>query len=326
MLTGRVLVTGGAGFLGRGIYRRARREQWPASFSVISRDDAKHAALQARYPEVECVLGDVARMSVEHLADLFRGYDLIIHAAASKYVDRAELAAQETVQVNVVGSINVVQAAIRARVPQVIGISTDKAVLPVNVYGMTKAIMERVFQEAGAAEYPTHFKVCRYGNVIGSTGSVIPMWRKLIAEGKQIKVTDPEMTRYWMSVDQAVEVIDHTVNYASNGQLVIPQPRAMRMGDLVSALLGGDWLPGGIDIVGLRPGEKIHESLLHFAESIREVARSVDPDSWRHYYHLAPPGSPPTRAAEFELVSSQPEAGWIDGAEMLNLIADAETV
>jgi len=326
MLEGRILITGGAGFLARGIYRRARRESWPAQWTCLSRDDSKHAILQARYPEVACVLGDVARMGIDELALLFRGHDLVIHAAASKYVDRAELAARETVHVNVVGSMNVAQAAILARVTQVVGISTDKAVQPVNVYGMSKAIMERIFQEAGQNEYGTEFVVMRYGNVIGSTGSVIPMWRRQLAEGKPIAVTDPTMTRYWMSVDEAVDAIVHAVSFAPNAHVVIPRPRAMQMGAIAAALAGTRWNGEGfadesrIRIVGLRPGEKRHESLMHAAESVR-VEHRDRPYSW-----IAPPGTPLHNREEFELVSDRPEAGWIMPEEMLELIVDAENV
>jgi UDP-N-acetylglucosamine 4,6-dehydratase len=265
-------------------------------------------------------------MSVEQLALLFRGHDLVIHAAASKYVDRAELAARETTQVNVVGSMNVVQAAIVARVPSVVGISTDKAVQPVNVYGMSKAIMERLFQEAGEARnaaHETRFAVCRYGNVVGSTGSVIPMWRKAVAEKQPVRLTDPTMTRYWMSVDEAVELIEYAAYYARSGDVVIPRPRAMKMGELVAALVGPDGAAiDRIETIGLRPGEKIHESLLHEAESVR--VRIVENE--QRYFYVAPPGTSALGGAEFTLTSERPEAGWILGPEMLELIADAETV
>jgi UDP-N-acetylglucosamine 4,6-dehydratase len=317
-----VLVTGGAGFLARGIYRRARREGWNASFCAFSRDDAKHAALQARYPEVDCVLGDVAGTEVEDLTWLMRGYDLVIHAAASKYVDRAEAAAFDTTRTNVIGSMRVAEAAIYARVPRVIAISTDKACAPVNVYGMTKAVMERVMQEADRRSPATAFNVVRYGNVIGSTGSVIPMFMRWAAEGQPIKLTDPLMTRFWMSVDDAVEVIVRAT-CATPGTVLVPPMQAMDMKNLVRMALGeheyGPLPETGVEIVGIRAGEKRHETIIQRNESIRTVAAD---DGWREIM----PATAPREQPEFEVTSARPSGGWMGVNEMREAVADAALV
>lgn len=322
-LTGRVLVTGGAGFLARALYRRAAREGWDAEFTALSRDDAKHAALQARYPAVQCVLADVGRTPVEELSWLMRGYDLVIHAAASKYVDRSESETFDSIQTNVEGSKRVAHAAIRARVPKVIGISTDKAAMPVNVYGATKMLMERLFQEADRMSPATAFHVVRYGNVVGSTGSVIPIFERLRDAGEAIRLTNPAMTRFWMSVDEAIDLVLWALLNGHPGHLVVPRMRALSMGDLVRALLGyeaaGPVPTEGVEIIGERPGEKHHEALLHPYETVRATQRGG-------YTEIAPPGSPPTRDEGYSVSSANPPGGWVPLAEMREIIADAKGV
>lgn len=255
MLTGNVFVTGGAGFLARGLYARARRESWPCRFTAFSRDDHKHAALRRDFPEVRFVRGDVAG-DADLLAAAMAGHQLVIHAAASKHVDLAEYAVWETQRNNVEGSMNVAWAAIAARVERVVAISTDKACHPVNTYGLTKGLMEKLLVEANQLG-ETVFTLTRYGNVIGSTGSVITVWKAMLAKDGFVTATDPDMTRFWLSVDQAVDLIDLAAT-APAGTITIPQLPALRMSDL------RDWyLPGAeFRYGGLRPGEKRFEELL----------------------------------------------------------------
>lgn len=347
MLTGKVLITGGAGFLARAIYRRARAEQWDVRFTCASRDDAKHAALQRRFPEVSTVVCDVGLDSVDRLADLMRGFDTVIHAAAWKYVDRAEAAARATIETNVVGSLNVAEAARRAGVSRVLGISTDKAVTPVNTYGASKMMMERIFQEADRLS-ETEFTVVRYGNVTGSTGSVIPIWMSDFAAGRALRITDPSMTRFWMSPDEAVDTVLAGLE-APGGTIAIPACRSMSMHDLALMVLGydeHDALPtdGRVEVVGIRPGEKRHEALVQKQESIRATYIAeyegrrfpiasehalVMPEnqmmSWR-WLHIAPPDALATNEAPFEVTSDQPPRGWMGMAEMRAIIADAATL
>ena len=172
-LRGKILITGGAGTLGRAIIRRAHSDNWPCSLTVFSRDPVKHLRLQREYPDVHCVMGDVR--DFDGLAKVVAGHDIIIHAAANKHIPQAELNVQHTVDVNVTGSLNVATAAVRAGVSKVLGISTDKVCHPINVYGHTKALMERLFQEYNRIGI-TEFHLCRYGNVFGSTGSVVELW------------------------------------------------------------------------------------------------------------------------------------------------------
>lgn len=329
MLTGRVLITGGAGYLGRSILRRAEREHWPAEFTVLSRDDMKHAAVQRRFPGTDAIIGDVAAWSVDRLTDVLRGYDTIIHAAAEKHVDRSEHHARATVEANVLGSMNIAEAASRARVRQVVGISTDKAVSPQNLYGASKMVMERIFQEADRMS-DTAFTCVRYGNVVGSTGSVVPIWLEAVRRGDALRLTDPGMTRFWMSPDEAVDTVLMGL-MAEGGSITIPACHSMTMHDLALMALGYDEheeLPtdGRVEIIGVRPGEKRHEALLSQSESVRTVrVQSPGQESWRWLY-IAPPDSVPREQPEFEVTSDQPPLGWMPMTEMRAIIEDARTI
>jgi len=330
-LSGRVLVTGGSGFIARALYLRARRENWPVEFTAMSRDDHKHARLAQRFPEVRFVAMDV-RADVSRQAALFRGHDTVIHAAASKHVDLAEFAAWETAEVNIEGSQRVAIAAIEARVSRVIGISTDKACQPANQYGLTKAVMERLLQEADGMS-DTAFTLVRYGNVIGSTGSVVPKFRDLIARGLPIHLTNPEMTRFWMGHEEAVDTILYGLTEAERGTITIPRPRAMSLYDLARTAL--DIVddtpidPSLVVVDGARPGEKMHEELISMAESLRVVSSLEN-----RYYEIAAPAASRTTARyqevlpplPFRVGSDAPPAGWVKPSEMRTLMASAEEV
>lgn len=326
MLEGNVLVTGGAGYLARGIYRRAQREGWSCRFTALSRDDAKHAALQKRFPHVETVIGDVGLDSVEYLTALMRGFDTVIHAAASKYVDRGEraTAVPSIVQTNVIGTQRIAEAARRARVERAVVISTDKACQPVNNYGATKFLAERIFQAQDALG-PTRFTAVRYGNVIGSTGSVLTLFRDWAARGEPIRLTDPQMTRFWMTIDEAVAVVvEALADETPGGYVMIPEMRAMTMLDLTRMALGfaeRGPLPEGVEVIGIRPGEKRHEAIIHEQESVR--------CTWHRdgYYYLAPPDfAAHAEARAFAVTSREPPGGWWGIEEIRCALEDAGTV
>lgn len=274
MLIGNVFVTGGAGFLARGLYARAREESWPCRFTAYSRDDHKHVALLRDFPEVTCVRGDVAA-DTDLLAAAMAGHQTVIHAAASKHVDLSEFNVWETHRNNVDGSMNVAWAAIQARVRQVVGISTDKVCYPVNTYGLSKALMEKLFIEANRLSEETAFTCTRYGNVLGSTGSVVQVWRAMLAKDGRVTATDPDMTRFWLTVDRAVDLIIEALT-APPGSVVVPQLPALRMSDLRA------WFMPGVEFryAGLRPGEKRHEVLLTREEA--PFAERVSGNFWLH--------------------------------------------
>lgn len=258
-----VLITGGAGYLGRGIMR-----QLPDyDYVVYSRDETKQDICKRSFPNANYVLGDIR--DITRLSHTLMKYDVdtIIHAGAIKYIPEAEKNVEECISVNVDGSRNVAEAALACGVERVVGISTDKACEPINVYGATKMLMERLFREYGLIG-ETKFTITRYGNVVGSTGSVIPLFQRQIEAGR-ITITDPYMSRFWISLNQAVELIGWALE-ADSGQMIVPKAQAMTIGDLADALIE---ISGKIqvfkEVVGPRPGEKSHENLIHKYESVR---------------------------------------------------------
>jgi UDP-N-acetylglucosamine 4,6-dehydratase/5-epimerase len=258
-----VLITGGAGYLGRAYLRWARQYRPDLKFTIFSRDEGKHARCRREFPEHRYVIGDVRDPDSVDLA--IAGHDTVIHAAAFKYVPQGETNVAECHEINVVGSLNVARAAARHGVERVIGISTDKACSPINVYGHTKALMERIFQEYDA-KTSTQFNLVRYGNVISSTGSVIPIFRQQLKDQGFVTLTDPEMTRFWLPVSDAVTLINLALSEPYGGTILIPRCPSISMQALASAVTDK------VKVIGLRFGEKRHESLLNAVE-----AKYVDP-------------------------------------------------
>lgn len=302
----KVLVTGGTGFLGRGILRRFAGT-W--DITVYSRDEYKQFQCKQRWPDVDYTLGDV--LNVDRLANVIGRTkpDLVIHTAAVKFIPEAELNVNECIDVNVLGTRNVLQACGYAGTEKVVVVSTDKACQPLNVYGASKMLAERMVGEfARYYKDSVQYTACRYGNVIGSTGSVIPLFAQQAETLGEITVTDPDMTRYWITVDQAVDLILAAMQ-ADSGDVVIPRPAAMRIGD-IAGLFG---VP--VKVVGLRPGEKMHEQLLHQQESVR-----AEFDGVNYRLHMDGVYSEP-----FVLSSGSPQV-WMQPKDMMKAIMDAENV
>lgn len=263
MIKGNIFITGGAGFLGRGIIERSIDEKWDCNITVFSRDEVKHGKVKRMFPNVRTIRGDVGG-DFDHLVTAMTGHDIVIHAAATKVIPIAEFNVVQTIRDNVIGSLNVAQAACLAGIKQVIGISTDKVCHSINTYGMTKALMERTFQEAQTWGYPTNFYLTRYGNVLDSTASVLGIWQKQYKEENLIRITDPDMTRFWLSVDQAVDLVLLALQQ-DPGTVTIPMLPALSMREMA------EYLYPGIEqeIIGVRPGEKKHEELLTHEETYR---------------------------------------------------------
>jgi UDP-N-acetylglucosamine 4,6-dehydratase len=283
MLSGNVLLTGGSGYIGRAIMRRATRENWPCSFTVYSRDELKQAQCKRKYKDARYLLGDVR--DTERLSLAMGRHDTVIHTAALKYVPEGEHNVSECISVNVGGTQSVLSAARAAQVGRVVVISTDKAVAPTNVYGMSKALCERLVGETGTYEYaegPTITAV-RYGNVIGSTGSVVPEFKHQYEKTGVVTVTNPDMTRFWMTADDAIDLILLAAR-SEAGDVVIGHPPSMELGDLVQVIVPGT----RYNIIGLRPGEKMHETIMTSSEClfssyyVREGAYCLPPISRRH--------------------------------------------
>ena len=255
----RVLITGGTGTLGRAILRRAKAEEWPWKFTILSRDPVKQQRMAAEWPWISSfVVGDIR--DYELMKAAFTGHDIVIHAAAQKHIPVGERDTGYTIDVNVTGSSVVAQAAIAAGVEQVVGISTDKACYPINVYGHTKALMERLFLQFGRYHNPhTSFHLCRYGNVIGSSGSVLTIWERQLEAGERPVLTHPDVTRFWIGEDEAVSLVLIALQ-SPPGSIVVPLAPAAPVKNL-GALLGIG--PDDFNVVHtLRWGEKLHETLI----------------------------------------------------------------
>ena len=310
----KALITGGAGFLGRGILRRIERGGLDWEVTVYSRDETKQDECRRRYPFARYILGDVR--DFDRLRTAMMGHDIVIHAAALKYIPEAEVNAIECVAVNVGGTQAVMRAAQAAGIRRVVGISTDKAVQPVNVYGCSKMAMERLFADTAQFQGGPEFVCVRYGNVVGSTGSVIPLFRRQYGDLGRVLITNPDMTRFWMSVDEALDLIVLALGRARPGSIVVPPARAMKIGDVARAATVDDVK---VEVIGERPGEKLHEMLMHYEESVRALTHEAP-----FHFELLPPGA--KQAPEpFTLASHTPNL-WMGRDEMRSLIADAEEV
>ena len=263
-----VLLTGGTGSFGTAFIERVS-ESWPdATVRVYSRDELKQSELRARFGDrqLRYLIGDVRDR--ERLRRAAQGADVLVHAAAMKQVPACEYNPFEAVQTNVHGAQNVVDAAIDAGVPKVLALSTDKAVNPVNLYGATKLCAEKIVVQgnAYAAQSATRLACVRYGNVVGSRGSVVPLFRKQAAEGR-LTITDERMTRFWITLPQAVDLVVYALEHMTGGEVFIPKIPSMKVVDLAEAMAPGT----PVDVIGIRPGEKLHEVLLTSDESRHSV-------------------------------------------------------
>jgi len=285
----RVLVTGGTGSLGGKVVRALLRGDMgrPAGVTVFSRDEAKQNDMRLSFLNRPAATDEVIYTNSQQLLSFrigdVRDYaairaaiehaDIVINAAALKQVPSCEYFPVEAVQTNVMGAANLVRA-IResgARVETVVGISTDKACKPVNVMGMTKALMERIFAEANLECPSTRFVCVRYGNVIASRGSVVPLFVEQIAHGGPVTITTEDMTRFLLSLDRAVETVFAAVEGARPGETYVPRVAAARIVDVASTLIDGREIR--IDVTGVRPGEKTHEIMVSEEECHRTISR-----------------------------------------------------
>lgn len=256
-----ILITGGTGSFGKEFVRTLLKKYHPRRVVIFSRDELKQYDMQQEFDK-ECMrffLGDVRDR--ERLAQAMRGIDFVVHAAALKQVPAAEYNPTECIRTNVYGAENVISAAIESGVKKVIALSTDKAASPVNLYGATKLLSDKLFIAANniAGNHPTRFAVVRYGNVAGSRGSIVPLFHKLIAEGaKELPITDARMTRFWITLQQGVEFVIQGFKRMYGGELFVPKIPSIRITDLAAAM--APELPH--HIIGIRPGEKLHELMI----------------------------------------------------------------
>jgi len=253
-----ILITGGTGSFGRRFIAMLLARYKAARVIVFSRDELKQFEMQQEFnaPCMRYFLGDVRDR--ERLRQALRGVDYVIHAAALKQVPAAEYNPGECIKTNIGGAENVIAAAIENGVERVIALSTDKAANPINLYGATKLVSDKLFVAANniVGSHKTSFSVVRYGNVVGSRGSVVPFFRKLIADGaKELPITDERMTRFWITLDEGVEFVHRSFERMYGGEIFVPKIPSVRITDLAAAMAPGLRQ----NIIGIRPGEKLHE-------------------------------------------------------------------
>lgn len=261
-ISGNILITGGSGTLGHAIVRRALLDAWDCDITIYSRSELNQARMRTRFPGLRYVLGDVR--DYDRLSAAIMGHDVVIHAAANKRIPEAEAQPEECYKTNVWGSQNVARACIAAGVPRCIGISTDKACRAITAYGASKLAMEKLFQAQRRG--PTSFTVVRYGNVVASNGSVIPLWRDLHAQGKSIKITDSRCTRFWMAESDAVELIELAADNP-HGTILVPKMKKLTLPQMAQMVVPG----ASMVEIGFRSVEKLHEDLVHTDEEATEL-------------------------------------------------------
>ncbi len=266
-----VLVTGGTGSFGKKFIDIMLKEYQPAKIIVYSRDELKQHEMQGagfEHPSLRYFIGDVR--DKERLRRAFNGVDIVVHAAALKQVPACEYNPMEAIKTNILGSSNIIDAALDAGVSRVLALSTDKAVNPVNLYGATKLAAEKLFVQSNAyaGGGKTRFSCVRYGNVVGSRGSVVPVFLKQRQTGS-VTITDDRMTRFWISLEQGVRFVVRCIEQMEGGEVFVPKIPSMKVIDLAKAVAPDT----EISIIGIRPGEKLHEVLISEDEARSTVER-----------------------------------------------------
>ena len=260
-----ILVTGGTGSFGKKFIEIMLRDYHPTKLIVFSRDELKQHEMRVggfAHPSLRYFIGDVR--DLKRLRRAMHGVDVVVHAAALKQVPACEYNPMEAINTNILGSSNVIEAALDMSVKKVLALSTDKAVNPVNLYGTTKLAAEKLFVQSNAyaAGTATRFSCVRYGNVVGSRGSVIPIFIQQRENGK-LTITDDRMTRFWLTLEQGVRFVIRCMEQMLGGEVFVPKIPSMKILDLANVIAP----EAEVEIIGIRPGEKLHEVLIHEDEA-----------------------------------------------------------
>ena len=319
-----VLVTGGTGSFGQAFVRLVLQRFKPHKLIVFSRDELKQYEMaqvfpDTTYPCMRYFIGDVR--DADRLEMAMRDVDIVIHAAALKHVPAAEYNPFECIRTNVHGAENVVMAAMRSGVSKVVALSTDKAANPANLYGASKLASDKIFVAANnlSSGHP-HFSVVRYGNVMGSRGSVVPFFRRLIKEGADsLPITDPRMTRFWISIEQGVNFVLSSLELMQGGEIFVPKIPSTKITELANVMAPG--MPH--KVVGIRPGEKLHEVMIteDDARATLELADRylIQPwfNSWNNAPYLAAGAKP---VADGFRYSSDTNPVWLNDDEIARML------
>jgi len=314
------LVTGGTGSFGKLFIRNILQNDSARRVVVLSRDELKQWEMAAEFssdPRLRFFLGDVR--DLDRLRRAFHGVDVVIHAAALKQVPAAEYNPFEAVKTNILGAKNVIDAAIDCGVKRVVALSTDKASSPINLYGATKFVSDKLFVDgnAYAGGRATRFCVVRYGNVVGSRGSVVPLFKRLASTG-ELPITDVRMTRFWITLQQGVDFVLSSLETMHGGEVFVPKIPSMKMTDLARAIAPR----AKIKVVGIRPGEKLHEELIseHVAAHTRDLGDRyvIEPEApWWGEHEVR--GDPVP--SDFRYTSDSNEH-WLSDDELREMIED----
>jgi len=324
-----VLITGGTGSFGRRFVSRMLTAAKARKLIVYSRDELKQSEMQAELAEefdaetmrkMRFFLGDVRDR--ERLTMALRGVDIVVHAAALKQVPAAEYNPSECIHTNVLGAENVVWASLTNRVQRVIALSTDKACNPINLYGASKLASDKIFVAANnlAGDIGTRFCCVRYGNVVGSRGSVVPIFKRLAERGAtEFPITDPRMTRFWITLDQGVDFVLSSLEMTRGGEIFVPKIPSMKMTDLLETMAPG----ATAKIIGIRPGEKLHEMMISSDDARNTVdlgdRYAIEPDLVEYtrasFRSEGRPGVP-----EGFVYSSEINDDWLDGPGLRRLL------
>jgi len=324
-----ILVTGGTGSFGRRFVETVLSQASPRKLIVYSRDELKQSEMQMDLAErfgpeklsvMRFFLGDVRDR--ERMILAMRGVDIVIHAAALKQVPAAEYNPSECIHTNVLGAENVVWACLTNRVRQVVALSTDKACNPINLYGATKLASDKTFVAANnlSGDIGTRFSVVRYGNVVGSRGSVAPLFQRLIGRGAtELPITDPRMTRFWITLTEGVEFVLSSLTLMRGGEIFVPKIPSMKVVDLAAALAPD--LP--TKVVGIRPGEKLHEIMISTDDARQTVdlgdRYAIEP-AFVEYSRKAFEGP---RPAEDFCYASDTNDEWLSGKALLAVLDES---
>lgn len=263
------LITGGAGFLGKALVERFYSEDY--TLRVLGRDEGALISLKEKFPRVEIFTGDIS--DAFEVRQAMKSISGVFHLAASKHVGLAETYVRENVKSNVIGSLNIYDESLRSKIDFVLAISTDKAAQVSGVYGATKLLMERLASQFERLNPDCKYRIVRYGNVLYSTGSVLCKWKDLIQQGKEVIVTEPEATRFFWTVDQAVDLIEDCMRDATDSIPFCPSMKSMKVENLLTAMIEkyGEGKEVPVKVIGLQPGENFHEKVLDKGPYSNEV-------------------------------------------------------
>jgi UDP-N-acetylglucosamine 4,6-dehydratase/5-epimerase len=332
MLNGKsILITGGTGSFGKKLTQTVLDNYQPRQLIIFSRDELKQFEMAQqwspqKYPCLRYLLGDVRDR--DRLLRAFHGVDYIVHAAALKQVPAAENNPAEFIKTNIIGAMNIIDAALFNKVEKVVALSTDKASNPINLYGATKLCSDKLFTAANVYSGSTNgtiFSVVRYGNVLGSRGSVIPFFKERASTGN-LPITDARMTRFWITLGQAVHFVLHTMALAKGGEIFVPRIPSMKITDLATAIAPGCKQ----EIIGIRAGEKLHESMISPDDARNTVAFKdcyvIQADAGKRSQLMEGEGDPCPDGFEYTSKNNDKWMGVDELRELIEQIADDYTI